>query len=247
VWALVNPDQARARRDFLIDIAGAGDFATYTSRDAARISMAIAAFADSDRSPLGLEPGDTTGALYEELLGRLPELMDHPDHFRELWAEEDDTLTASEALLRSGAVRIEEDAELDLAVISVPAGAPHAGGHRFGGTWVDGLHPMAINNATDRFALLCVRGRSYEFTYRYESWVQYQSRRPRPRVDLQPLAAELTAAEPGEARWIFEGASSLSPRLHLAGADESGLEPKEFRARLETELRNAPPAWDPYA
>ena len=167
VYALIDPDRALARRDLLIDIAAAGDFATYRSRTAARISMAIAAFADPDRSPLTFGDGDRTGALYEELLGRLPEMMDDPDRYRDLWADEDDTLHASEALVRSGQVRIEEDEALDLAVCSVPPGAPDAGGHRFGGMWVDGLHPMAINNATDRFALLCVRGRRYEFTYRH--------------------------------------------------------------------------------
>jgi hypothetical protein len=247
VYALIDPDRALARRDLLIDIAAAGDFATYRSRTAARISMAIAAFADPDRSPLTFGDGDRTGALYEELLGRLPEMMDDPDRYRDLWADEDDTLHASEALVRSGQVRIEEDEALDLAVCSVPPGAPDAGGHRFGGMWVDGLHPMAINNATDRFALLCVRGRRYEFTYRYESWVQYRSRRPRPRVDLRPLAAELTDAEPGTARWIFDGAETLSPRLHLVGADESGLEFATFRTGLERALRDAAPAWDPYA
>jgi hypothetical protein len=112
--------------------------------------------------------------------------------------------------------------------------------------WIRGLHPMAINNATGRFALLCVRGRQYDFSYRYESWVQFQTRRPRPRVDLLSLAAELSAEEPGDARWIFDGAGALNPRLHLAGADESCLPLEEFRSRLETHLRTLPPAWDPY-
>jgi hypothetical protein len=246
VFALVDPDAALARRDLLIDVAAAGDFATYRSRDAARISMVIAAFAAPDRSPLKLGAHDRTGALYEELFGRLPELLDHPDRYKDLWAEEDATLTASEQLVRSGQVRIEEDPELDLAVVHLPDGAPDAGGHRFGGMWMRGLHPMAINNATGCYALLCVRGRQYEFSYRYESWVQFQTRRPHPRVDLRPLAAELSSDEPGDARWIFEGAESLIPRLYLTGANESRLQLKEFRSRLETHLRTSAPAWDPY-
>jgi hypothetical protein len=247
VFALIDPDAAQARRDLLVDVAAAGDFATYRSRAAAQISMVIAAFADTDRSPLTLASGDNrSAALYDELLGRLPELMDHPERYRDLWSEEDSTLTATEQLVGSGQVQIEEAPELDLAVVSVPDGAPRAGGHRFGGMWMKGLHPMAINNATARFAVLCVRGRSYEFAYRYETWVQYRSRRPRPRVDLRPLAAELTAEEPGGARWIFEGVELLIPRLYLVGADESTLSSEEFRTRLEAHLRTAPPAWDPY-
>jgi hypothetical protein len=249
VYALVEPDAARARRDFLVDIAAAGDFATYTARDAARISMVIAAYADPDRSPLAIDAGDDrVCVLYQEMLGRLPELIARPDRARGLWEDEDATLTASELLVRSGAVRIEEDAELDLAVVFVPPGAPDAGGHRFGGgRWAKGLHPMAINNATSRLAVLTMEESRYEFSYRYESWVQYRSSVPRPRVDLSPLAAELSAEEPGDARWIFEGVSELSPRLSLEGATESVLAPDDFRARLTAHLRSAPPAWDPYS
>src|SRR3954451_20485008 len=35
VYALVEPDGARARREHVIDVARAGDFGTFTSRDAA--------------------------------------------------------------------------------------------------------------------------------------------------------------------------------------------------------------------
>ena len=247
VFALAAPDAALARRDLLLDVAAAGDFGTYRLREAARISMVIAAFVDADRSPLDLGAHDNTAPLYEELLGRLPELLDHPARYEDLWADEDATLTSSEKLVHSGAVRIEEDPELDLAVVHLPEDASDAGGHRFGGMWIKGLHPMALNNATGCYALLCARGRQYDFSYRYESWVQFQTRRPRPRVDLRPLAAELSAEEPGDARWIFDGAGALNPRLHLAGADESCLPLPEFRSRLETHLRALPPAWDPYA
>jgi hypothetical protein len=247
VYALVAPDAARARREYLIDIAAAGDFGTYTMRDAARVSMVIAAFADPARSPLPATGDDRVAALYEDMLGRLPEVLEQPDRFRNLWADEDATLTESERLVQSGAVRIEEDLSLDLAVVFVPEDAPDAGGHRFGGgRWVHGLHPMAVNNATACFALLTVRGTRYEFSYRYESWVQYRSATPRLRVDLAPLAAELSADEPGDARWVFEDVGDLSPRLYLTDARESALDPAVFRARVEHALRTAPQAWDPY-
>jgi hypothetical protein len=249
VYALVAPDAARARAAFVADVAAAGDFATYRDRDAARVSMVIAAFADPARSPVEVASGDDrVAALYEAVLGRLPELLEHPDRYRDVWADEDATLDASERLVASGAVRIEDDAELDLATVFVPADAPDAGGHRFGGgRWARGLHPMAINNAVERFAVLTMRGQQFELSYRYESWVQYRSATPRPRVDLSPLAAALTAEEPGDARWVFEGVGELSPRLYLHGAAESVLEPADFRSRLEAFLRDAPPAWDPYS
>jgi uncharacterized protein DUF6687 len=254
VFALSAPEEAQARRGLLIEVARAGDFGRTGSRVAARISMVIAAYADPERSPLARLPDSSdyegqTAVLYAELLGRLPELCDHPERFESLWAEEDATLDASEAALASGSVTISEVPALDLAVVSVPEDAPGAGGHRFGGLWLPGLHPMAVNGATERGALLTVRGRRYRFEYRYESWVQFRSRPVRPRVDLAPLAGALSAAESdagGSVNWTAERVSGLTPALGPAGGSESVLEPSVVRAQVEAHLRGAPAAWDPF-
>ncbi len=249
VLALEQPEFALAHRELLIDVASAGDFATYRSRTAARISMTIAALSDEERSPLEL-PDDEDGrtaVLYAEARARMPELVEHIERYSALWAAEDEALGRSEDLIASGAVAIEEVPELDLAVLHVPAGAPDEGGHRFAGLWLNGLHSMAVHNATERLGILSVRGNSFEFVYRYESWVQCRSRRPRQRVDLQPLADALSELEPSGSRWVFEGADFLIPRLFLVGAPESALTSDEFRGHLQDHLRSAPIAWDPYA
>jgi Family of unknown function (DUF6687) len=254
LFALASPGDALARRDLLVEVARAGDFAVTSSRTAARISMVLSAFADPGRSPLrDLPPDDDarTTALYGELLGRVAEICDRPDRYRDLWAEEDGTLGASEAALASGAVTITEMPDVDLAVVIVPEAAPDRGGHRFGGQWAAaaGLHPMAVHNATDRGALLTIRGRRYELAYRYESWVQYRSRVVRPRVDLGPLASQLTAEEQracGTATWVAAGVAGLTPGLSPAGGAESSLEADVVRDIVAAHLRAAPPAWDPY-
>jgi hypothetical protein len=253
VFALASPEEALARHTLLVEVARAGDFAVTGSRMAARISMVLSAYADPERSPLPDLPTDDdarTAALYRDLLGRLPEICDRPDHWRALWAEEDEILTRSEAALASGSVQITEVPDVDLAVVTVPERAPRGGGHRFGGQWVQGLHPMAVHNATDRGALLTIRGRHYEFAYRYESWVQFRTRAVRPRVDLLPLAEALTAAEAARGAtvpWAAERISALTPRLAPAARQESSLDPAVVRAQIETHLRATPPAWDPYA
>jgi hypothetical protein len=108
---------------------------------------------------------------------------------------------------------------------------------------------MAVHNATERSALLTVRGRHYELEYRYEGWVQFRSRVVRPRVDLGPLAQRLNEAEAsarGTAVWTAEPVSALTPVLSHAPDTESALDAAEVRAAVEAHLRSAPPAWDPY-
>lgn len=248
VYTLTAPDEARRLAALLTDLAAAGDFAVYRDRRAARASMALAAWADPQRSPLGTAPdeyAEWAGLLYEELIGRLPEIVEYPERFRHLWETEDAHLSASEDLVATGRVVIREHSDLDLAIVEVPADAPAFGGHRFGSQWWPGLHPMAVHNAIDAFRVLTVTGQRYEFAYRYESWVQLCSRRPQPRVDLNPLAEELNESE-GEGRWVFEGVGFLTPRLYLREAEESSVDLDQFLAMLRRHLCEGPRAWDPY-
>jgi hypothetical protein len=257
VLAMTQPEEALSRRELLVEVARAGDFAVTSSRDAARISMTISAFADPDRSPLRqssagaseLDYEEWVATLHADLLGRLTELCDRPERYADLWAEEDATLTESEKALARGIVAIEEVPDIDLAVVTLPDADELRleGGHRFGGDWVSGVHPVALHNATDRGALLVFDGGRPELRYRYESWVQYRSRPIRPRVDLVPLAERLNEEEgTGKAMWHAGAVSSLTPTLKLQDGSQSTLDPRRLRDAVEQHLRQSPPAWDPY-
>jgi hypothetical protein len=245
LYALVAPDDALRRRRFVEDVAFAGDFGVCPDRDAARVSMVLAALADGDG--LSADYAERTAVLYEDLLGRLPELCDHVDRHRAVWGDEDATLAASDAAFESGRAVIDERPELDLAVVTVAEDAPESGGHRFGHEWIDGLHPMAVNNRTERITLARIRGRRYDVELRYEGWVQMQSRPIRPRRDLAPLAARLQDEETGDAMWSATPVDGILPRLQLGEGQESSLTPDRFVALLTDHLRTAPPAWNPSA
>jgi hypothetical protein len=252
IFALVEPNQAIAHRELLIDLAASGDFATYRHRSAARASMALSAFSDPDRSPIGDQlhgrPYDEQcRILYEATLPLVVPMVTEPGRFRPLWAAEDERLTSSERALARGDVTVDELAEVDLAVVTIAEGQPARPGHRFGGGEVEvaEIHPMAINNATRCLRQLLVSGRRYRYLDRYETWVQYRSRRPRPRVDLRPLAARLGRLEAGAVTWTAEAPSSLMPQLWPDG--ESSLEPRTVTAEVVRHLQTAEPAWDPYA
>lgn len=251
IYALVAPDDAVQRRTFLEDVAFAGDFALARDRDAARVSMALAALAaptggDGDGDGLPDDYAERTGVLYEDMLGRLPELCDHIGRHRDLWADEDATLAASDAAFEDGRATIDERPDLDLAVVTVAPDAPSAGGHRFSHQWISGLHPMAVNTRTDRITLVRIQGRRYDVELRYEGWVQMRSRHVRPRRDLAPLAARLQDEETGDAVWSATPVGDLTPRLHLGEGQESSLTPSRFLDLLTDHLTTAPPAWNPF-
>jgi hypothetical protein len=245
IYALVAPDDALQRRTFLEDVAFAGDFALCRDRDAARVSMVLSDLANGDDLPTDYT--ERTGVLYDDVLGRLPELCDHVERHRDVWGDEDATLEASDAAFEDGRAVIEERPDVDLAVVTVAEDTPESGGHRFGGDWVTGLHPMAVNTRTERVTLARLRGRRYDVELRYEGWVQLQSRPVRPRRDLSPLAARLQDEETGDAVWSATPVSGLVPRLHLGDGQESSIAPDRFVDLLTNHLCTAPPAWDPFA
>jgi hypothetical protein len=232
IFALVDPDAALRHRELLIDVAAAGDFGTYRDRRAARASMVLSRYAEDE--PPDCTYGAFTDRLYQLLLPQLLDIVLHNDGHREWWDEEDEALSASEAAIATGRVTITEDPALDLAIVTIDPSEPARSGHRFGGQTFGHIHPMAINNATDRFRLLVLHGRRYQFADRYETWVQYQSRAILPRVDMCPLAERLTAMERDGAVWSAGAPSALSP--HLTHTDESSIDPDTLRSMITSWL-----------
>jgi hypothetical protein len=251
IFTLVSPEQATAHRDLLIDVARAGDFGTFHSRAAARLAMAVAALDDDERSPL---PAQTLSAsypqrcadLYEWTLPRFGNVLDDPDIWRDLWAEEDAHLDESLGAIRAGEVSIDERVAVDLAIVNVPASWAQRRTHRFTQSWHEAVHPMAVNSSTERLRIMLVQGHRYRLELRYESWVMFMSRPVLPRPDLRDLATELNVLEPKSAQWRADRPGSLTPKLELVDDAESELAPDVFAATVERFLAEAPAAWDPF-
>lgn len=226
LFALIHPAEAAEHRSSLIALAEAGDFAVFTDRSAARASMIAHAFADPRRSPiadqLSGDPDTDTTALLEGVLPRLLEFLHEPDRYRDLWTEEDDALSGSEEVLRDGRALVSELPALDLAVIDIDESVLDLVGHRFGFAHQGPLHPMAVHNATQRSRLLFARGNHYRYVDRYETWVEFHSRRVLPRVDMRPLATTLNGAEAGATTWTAGSPAALSPELAATGASTLG-------------------------
>jgi Family of unknown function (DUF6687) len=156
------------------------------------------------------------------------------------------SLAISPALFTTRKSPGDGDFAFGIAPLSYRARDPDRGGHRFAHDWTTGLHPMALYNATGRFRILEIRGRRYQLAFRYETWVQYRSRRPLPRLDLAPLADRLNQAEGDEVLWRADAIDSLTPWLRMADDGESRLDPQSILRLVVDHLETSPAAFNPY-
>ncbi len=239
----------------LVEAARVGDFDVVRDRRAALVAFGVGALGDVERAapllgvsvPGGADVLDRTAWAATEALRILPRLVEDPERYRALWAREADAFDASERALHDGWASIEERPEHDLAVVRVDVTHPDAASTAWSGT---PLHRAAVHSATERLRVATVAGGRVEVRYRYESWVRLAERRPRRRVDLAPTAAELTRAEAGGARWVFDGAGAITGALHLAEGAHSTLDPEQVVDSVCRDLERldaGPAAWDPYA
>lgn len=135
-------------------------------------------------------------------------------------------------------MQVEEDPDLDLAVLDTPLD----------------LHDLTRLSCSALPRLLTIRSENtYTFEYRFEGWVQYQSRRVLPRIDLAPLAQRLNLFERRSGRWRAEPMRQPVARLFLddgAGPAPSSLDRETLVAELLDYLRanagNHALQWSPY-
>jgi hypothetical protein len=237
----------------LVEAARVGDFDVVSDRRAALIAFALnglqrhvaAEYAEAaglrDGHVLACD-GDATGRALEVIF----DLAADPDRFEPWWHDEVCAYDASRQALAAGRITIEEVPDLDLAVVRADPGVDVTRTR-----WKSApLHPAAVHSATTGLRVVTVAGGRVELRYRYESWVRLVSRRPRPRVDLDRLAGELTALETNGARWVFDGAGALRGALHLKEPDaSSSIDTAHLIELMSRGLRSAdqgPAAWDPY-
>jgi hypothetical protein len=242
-WAMLHPKLASSKRDLLIDVATAGDFSIYRRPQAVKVAFTIRSYADPATSPVDdqLQGDDGTGsARYQALLPLLPEFMDNTEGYGPYWDGEWSAMLRSKTALVTGQVDLHEIPHVDLAVAQSP----------------EPLHPMVINQNTERLRVLTARpGGYYCLRYRYETWVQFASRPVKPRVDLAPLLPRLQELEQEDVTWTFGGLGSITPAFQPLAPDgqpaPSSLSLErlldELVAFFEREQDNPALQWDPYA
>lgn len=231
VLAASAPDEATRRSALLVEVARCGDFGVVRSRTAAQVALALAPLATE---LVGGRADATAGERYRELIARLPELLDHPERYRRLFAEGDATLARGASLLQRGEIVVEEHRALDVAVVRAPGLAEGAS-----------VHPFVLHSATTATRLLVLAGGQAWLELRYEGWVRLTTRRVAARPALRPLAERLTALEPGRVTWEADDPDATRPVLRPSRGGQSDIAPDILAREVLHYLREAPPAWSP--
>jgi hypothetical protein len=244
VWAMMEPEAALERAGLLVATGECGDFDRWSGEQATKVTCALYGLESLPSSPVrrGLAGKrdylERTAYLYNETLPLVRGLLDGADAFEEYWRAEYEKVEAGRALFARGDATVQEFEELDLAVITLPHPA----------------HDMALYEQTERSRVaLVMEGHRYQVRYRYESWVELQSRRPPPRIDLQPFAGLLQTFEGNPGDWVADEVYRTLPRLRLRGPEggtsPSSITPGLFVRTLMQYLRenasNAELLWTP--
>jgi hypothetical protein len=239
IFAMLYPEEASAQKEFLLDIAAAGDFGTYKNREAAQVAFVLQAWAQPDKSPLNRgvfrRPyEEVTAILYEELLPRFSNLFQRVHFLEQYWKEEDLLLDWSEEAIRNGSITVEEIPELDFSVVLTPnskqwvSGRPEVEGAR----WTHSIcHQFAVHNATDSSRILVSDGLRHDFYYRYETWVETVARKPKPRLALRSIAERLNGWE-GKKIWTGEDIRDIVPHLSMDPKAQSKLDVQAVKDAL---------------
>ncbi|WP_242884229.1 DUF6687 family protein [Actinomadura litoris] len=195
VLCLVSPDFTARHRDLLARTALCGDFDVHTGEEPVRACLALlAAEREISAATEFRSVGQATTALFGGMLEVAEECLLDPGAWREGWAAEWEDVERS---MRSP-VEIEERG--DLAVFEDAA---------------EPLHEYAVHARTDAGHVLRLRadGR-HSLRFRYENFVDLQSRRPGPRVRGDLLARELNMLE-RDGTWFCESPATATPLLQL--------------------------------
>ncbi len=204
LWALLHPDEAIEQESKLVAAARAAEFGVTASLEASAFVMIIQSYENPNESPIAaelapLDEAERTAVLYRALLPQVGAMLTDVKAFEMLWFAEYTDILQSNALLHSGAVQFEILPELDLVVMDTPLRL-----HRL----------VQLTAAAGGSRLLTVRSENtYSLEYRYESWVQYRSYRPLPRISLASLATRLGMFERRDGNWRAQPVDDRTPML----------------------------------
>jgi len=230
IFALTNRQLAKSLSSELSGLARIALFEKGDDQVCHRVAAVLAAWMDPELSPLKqsifTSPALTvTNILYEELLPRLPNIIERVDYLERYWAPAEKRFCLTEEGLAAGLIRLTERKELDLVIVESDVIAE--------------VDCRAIHNRSDRMRVLLLGKDEHAFYYRYESGIESRSTVGTPaRIDLRALSERLTRREKEGNYWTFSPLSSAKPYLSFVGVKPSQITKEAFKTELLEVLSN---------
>jgi hypothetical protein len=230
--AILRPEVALPREELLLLAAATGDFGCYLTPRAFAIDRIVARLAEKD-SPVAREFAGLTGpekalARYRWLLTHAEEVLDRPEPFAALYADERARIEDEIDKGKRGAVQRSLDPELGFS--HLVTARPQA--------------RMTLNTLAAAYRVLHTvttpEGPLHRYHDRTESWFELLTFRAPPRRDLRPLARRLAELEPDRdgAMWCADAPTEPIPELYfgLPSAQAYGAITRQLRpSRLGAE------------
>ena len=239
LWSLINQDEALEKKQLLSEVARAGLLECCKNRDAVKISFVLDSWARYDLSPLKREifhrrKEEIVSILYEELLPRFDKIMNNFDRLEQYWIQQESFLDECLSQIERKNISIEEVEEVDLAIVTLPDSGVPEGKERRKSSFCNTelCHPLAVNQNTDKGRILLVQENRFDFYYRPESWINCVSKDIPKRIDLTPLATNLTKLENNEGDWCFDGLEKRSPHLRRSDLKASAIRLERLKEEL---------------
>ncbi|MGI0650054.1 DUF6687 family protein [Pseudomonas aeruginosa] len=243
LYAFSSPEVVLSNPALWVELAFAGDFEASRTDEVRQLARALEFWADEHLSPIssdlkGVAMSDRHSLVFDDLLPRLGEIALHPKRLKERWQAGEILYARSMALLCDSSIDVIERPELDLTIIR--SNKPHL---LDGDTSYLGFDAFAIHRVAQGATVAMMMGDHYCLVQRYESWIQFVSRSIRPRQDLAPLCAWLSAQD--QAVWEYDGVQYVAPVLAIPSNGSSSLTQDTFISDVTEYLAAAPGAWNP--
>ena len=198
VFCLTRPKFALDHSDLLAGVALCDDFDTYTEELSVQACLALLR---AEQDIYFLEPvsvGQATTALFIGMLGRVEECLLKPKAHRRRWEDEWRDIVRSARYLDQNPSALVENG--DLAILR-DTDKP--------------LHEYAVHARTTAGHVLRLRpdGR-HSLRFRYESFVDLQTRKAAPRIRGDVLADRLNKSE-RNGIWFCESPATATPLMQL--------------------------------
>lgn len=219
----------------LKQIAATALYERATDQDITRTVFVLNSWMNPFRSPLNaqmfrLPPSELSNVLFEELLPRLPRIIEKIDYLERYWSDEERRLETTADLIDCNIISLREIDDLDLAIFSIPLKETQENGRLFHATvgWEEILHPMSLHSHTSCSRVLLQSGNCSHFYFRADSLTLCNRGSVPSRKDLSTLATTLNYLEHGEQVWAHDSVQTPRAIIGQKNGEISRLSADQF-------------------